>query len=302
MSFNQPFVSILMPVYNGEKYLKKAIDSILNQTYTNYEFIIINDGSTDNSENIILSFKDKRIKYFIQKENKNIVETLNKGISIAKGTYIARMDQDDISLPNRIEKQIDYMESNSNIGACGSSITYMSNNPSLNNKILEVVSCPNLLKINLLLDPVIFHPTAVLRSEILKKYDLKYKKSYEYAEDYHLWVQISKVSSLGNVKETLLKYRVHAESMSINKRELQKSIHTQVIKEQLEYLSDRLVTTSEILFISKWASKSFLRDLAFSLLLFKKNIIKKIYNQKKFFIFLTKRLKYSFHRNFCTLH
>jgi len=101
---HQPLISVIMPVFNGEKYLSLAIESILEQTFTDFEFIIINDGSTDDSEKIILSYQDRRIRYIKNKENLNIGRTLNKGIDLAKGKYIARMDCDDISLPNRFER------------------------------------------------------------------------------------------------------------------------------------------------------------------------------------------------------
>ena len=117
---SSPIVTVLMPVYNAEKYLAEAINSILNQTFTNYELLIINDGSTDKSEEIILKYSDKRIRYIKNDKNIRLVATLNKGIELAKGKYIARMDADDISVPTRLEKQITLLENNEDIGVCGS--------------------------------------------------------------------------------------------------------------------------------------------------------------------------------------
>jgi len=113
-------VSIVMSVYNAQKYLDEAIESILNQTYSNFEFIIINDGSTDKSLEIIENYakKDSRI-IVINRENKGLIYSLNEGIRKANGKYIARMDADDISLPQRLEKQVEFMEKNKNIGICG---------------------------------------------------------------------------------------------------------------------------------------------------------------------------------------
>ena len=111
-----PLVSILMPVYNSEKYLREAIKSILNQTFTNFELIIINDGSTDNSLKIIKSFKDNRIKIIKNKGNLGLIKTLNKGIDLAQGKYIARMDADDIAMPKRLEKQIAFFNENPDYG------------------------------------------------------------------------------------------------------------------------------------------------------------------------------------------
>ena len=110
MKIDRPEISVLMPVYNGDKFLAKAVNSILNQTFNNFEFIIINDGSTDNSLTILKSFNDKRINIINNTENKGITFALNKGLKSAKGKYIARQDQDDISDPNRFLLQIEYLE------------------------------------------------------------------------------------------------------------------------------------------------------------------------------------------------
>ena len=112
-------ISIILPAYNAEKYLKEAIDSILAQTYTNFELIVINDGSTDKTEEIILSYQDSRIRYIKNEKNLKLIRTLNKGIGLAKGKYIARMDADDISLPHRLKEEVEFMEAHPNIGEIG---------------------------------------------------------------------------------------------------------------------------------------------------------------------------------------
>ncbi|SVC41049.1 uncharacterized protein METZ01_LOCUS293903, partial [marine metagenome] len=112
---NLPLITVLMPVYNGAKYLNEAIDSILNQTFQNFEFIIIDDGSTDDSVKIIKSYDDNRIRLVENRNNLGQSETLNKGLSLTRGKYIARMDQDDISMPERLKKQFEFMENNSDV-------------------------------------------------------------------------------------------------------------------------------------------------------------------------------------------
>jgi glycosyltransferase involved in cell wall biosynthesis len=114
-----PYVTVLMPVYNTEMYLKEAIDSILNQTFRDFEFIVINDGSTDSTSDIIESYSDPRIIYLQNEKNLGVATSLNKGLSIAKGTYIARMDGDDVSRCDRLEKQVAFMDANPEIGVCG---------------------------------------------------------------------------------------------------------------------------------------------------------------------------------------
>src|SRR6185369_12980087 len=113
-----PLISVVLPVYNGEEYLRESIDSILKQSYSNFEFLILNDGSSDRSEEIIQSYSDPRIKYH-KHANCGLAATLNKGIELAKGEYIARQDQDDISLPTRLEKQITFLENHSEYAMVG---------------------------------------------------------------------------------------------------------------------------------------------------------------------------------------
>ena len=142
-------VSVVMSVYNSEKYLPEAIESILNQTYTNFEFIIINDGSTDNSLRIIKEYanKDKRI-IVISRENKGLIFSLNEGIEVSKGKYIIRMDADDISLPNRLKIQLDFMEKNKDIAICGTvAITFDENN---NERVWKVYEDEKMIKAELL--------------------------------------------------------------------------------------------------------------------------------------------------------
>ena len=116
-----PRISIVMSVYNGEKYLREAVNSILNQTFKDFEFIIINDGSTDGTREILESYNDPRI-ILIHKGNMGLTQSLNKGIALAKGKYIARQDADDISLPERLEKQIEFLERNEKVALLGTAI------------------------------------------------------------------------------------------------------------------------------------------------------------------------------------
>src|SRR5688572_768328 len=116
---NPPLISVLMPVYNAGPYLKESIESVLAQTYDNFEFLIINDGSTDSSEKEILSYNDVRIHYVKCETNSGLIATLNQGLALATGKYIVRMDADDICRPQRFEKQVRFMENHPEIGICG---------------------------------------------------------------------------------------------------------------------------------------------------------------------------------------
>lgn len=208
-NLNQPLVSVLMPVYNSEDYLGLAIESILNQTYTNFEFLIINDCSTDNSLEIILAYKDSRIKVFNNKQNSGISETLNWGLQQAKGKYIVRMDSDDSSFSNRIEKQVEFLEKNTEYILCGSNYSIMDSTYKV-----ELPEKHDAIKTVLLESCCIAHPTAVFKKEVLENNNLLYIKEQEPAEDYHLWCRLIKKGKFYNLQENLLEYRVHKKQIS----------------------------------------------------------------------------------------
>lgn len=210
---NNPLVSVVMSVYNSEKYLKEAIESILNQTYTNFEFIIVNDGSTDSSLDIIQEYmkKDERI-VLISRDNKGLPYSLNEGIEKAKGRYIARMDADDISLSTRFEEQIKFMEENPEIGVCGTWTEIFGEN--INTKIMKHPIAHDEMKVRLLFSVCFAHPTVMIRKEVLDKSKLKYNLDYVNAQDYELWSRISEVTTMANLPKILLKYRISENSIT----------------------------------------------------------------------------------------
>jgi glycosyltransferase involved in cell wall biosynthesis len=212
-----PKISVLMPVYNGETYLKEAINSILSQTYTDFEFLIINDGSTDKSLEIIESYNDQRIRLINNDGNIGLIKTLNKGLDMAKGEYIARMDADDISLPERFEKQVKYMDENPDIAICGTSVKIIG----LEREIAyKKTTNPELNKCKLLFEGYIVHPTVFIRTKAIRDFNLYYP-DYKYAEDYGFWVEVSKHFKLANVEDVLLLYRMHPAQISSDKKEEQ---------------------------------------------------------------------------------
>ncbi|MCX6720122.1 MAG: glycosyltransferase family A protein [Candidatus Staskawiczbacteria bacterium] len=204
-------VSIIMPVYNVEKYIEEAIESILAQSFFNFEFLIFNDGSTDRTLEIIQRFNDPRIKFFDSKENHGYLFHLNQGIKIARGEYILRMDGDDISLPCRIDKQVKFMDKHFEIGAAGSwAITIGARR---NIKITTETN-PELLRCRLFFSNPLVHPTMIIRTSVLRRYNLLYDPEYYHTEDYKLWLDISRYSELANIPEVLLKYRIHPAQIS----------------------------------------------------------------------------------------
>lgn len=230
-----------MPVYNASQFLNQAIDSILNQTFTDFEFIVINDGSTDNTELIVQSYTDSRIKYFSNPLNLGIVETLNKGIDLARGKYLARMDADDIALPERLEKQYSLMEDNPEIAVCGSQISIIN---ALGIKTAHPpVSISNReIKPQLLFYNPFTHPTTFFKTEIIRKY--KYNADYHYAEDYYLLAQIAMEHQVANHPEQLLLYRVHEQNTTSTKAKEMKQAHLKVINYQLSIFLNKEVEPS----------------------------------------------------------
>ncbi|QQS26905.1 glycosyltransferase [bacterium] len=212
-----PLVSVVMSVYNGEKYLREAIDSILNQIFTDFEFIIINDGSTDDTLKIIKDYKDPRI-VLISRKNKGLVASLNEGIKKARGKYIARMDADDISLPERFEKQVEYLEGHPEIDLVASQIQTFYNN----RDELIVYKPITSYEIYYLLGAgsIIAHPSVIMRKNAVKKTGL-YKQAMWPAEDYDLWSRIVNKSNAHNLPEVLLRYRINSQGISDTNKELQ---------------------------------------------------------------------------------
>lgn len=208
-------VSVIMPVFNSERFLRESITSILEQTYSNLEFIIINDGSTDNSLKIIKTFLeiDYRV-ILINKTNSGIVDSLNEGIRISKGKYIARMDSDDISLPKRIAQQVNHMEG-LNLDLCGGHYFLIDENGLLNG--LNLTPRTNELCLLSFSSKVAFaHPTVIIRKSFLDMNNLKYGQvEYKNAEDLDLWIRIINLGGkLGNVDDVILKYRILKDSLS----------------------------------------------------------------------------------------
>ncbi|MBU2061124.1 MAG: glycosyltransferase [Bacteroidetes bacterium] len=205
-------VCVLMPVYNGESYLREAINSILNQTFSDFEFVIINDGSTDNSEEIILSYHDPRIKYLKNEENKGLIYTLNKGIKLIDSTYIVRMDADDISMPHRIEKLIQFMEKNPAIGICGSSFqTFSKEGVGITVKYLNN---HNEICLKQLYQIHVCHGSAIFRKSFFDEYNLFYNEEYNHAEDYDLFTRASSYTKLANIPYLGYLVRIHDNEVS----------------------------------------------------------------------------------------
>ena len=230
-TYSDILVSVVMPVYNGALYLKEAIDSILSQTHKNLELIIINDGSTDDTEDIILSYEDSRIHYIVNEKNSGICVTLNKGLDVAQGKYIARMDCDDISVPERLQKQVEYMEQHPNIGIIGSDIIVFGEG--IQERLFTFEHDMNCCKAGLLFFTCFAHPVVMIRKSILDEYNLRYDDEYRGLEDFELWYRISQYADLVNLPTPLLHYRKHKSQETQN-------VSPRVKAKLKDFLSDRV--------------------------------------------------------------
>lgn len=231
-----PKVSVLMSVYNGAQYLKEAIESILNQTFSDFEFIIINDASTDSSRKIITGYKDPRIVLVDNAANLGLTRSLNKGLNLAQGEYIARMDSDDICLPDRLIKQVQFMDANPEIGVCGTWVKIIGER---NGEIWKYPSRPRVIKCMLLFGPVLAHPTAMLRMEAFKKYGLLYNTEFKRTQDYELWARAANYLPFSNLQQVLLLYRLHPSQVGRNHRRDQDNLAGIVRMSLLEQLGIR---------------------------------------------------------------
>lgn len=226
-----PSISVIMPVFNSGKYVKDAIQSILDQSYSDFEFIIINDGSTDESLEIIKSFSDKRIKILNNASNTGNYPSRNRGLRIAKGKYICVMDADDIAFPNRLERQFIFMEENSDIGLAGSGFRYFGKEQDIfrENEFEKI-------KVSLLRNNCFIHPTLIMRHEFLKKYNLRYNEKYYYSADYDLIVRAVRFFPVTNITEILLHYRLHENQITVKSRQKQMKYADEIAIEQLRYI------------------------------------------------------------------
>lgn len=208
----EPMVTVLMPVYNGSLYLGEAMDSILRQTFYDFEFLIIDDGSTDTTVDIISSYSDGRIRLLKNEANTGIAASLNKGIECARGRYIARMDCDDISMPERLYKQVLFMEQHPQIGVCGSWIRTIGD--WYQGQLWQLSTDPEEIKCRLLFCTTLSHPSVMIRRKILEDTGLRYDSSYRHAEDYKLWMELAKKTLLANIPEVLVEYRFNSNQVS----------------------------------------------------------------------------------------
>lgn len=210
-----PAISILLPAYNAEEYLREAIDSLLTQTLTDFELLILNDGSADATEQIIQAYPDERIVYIRNESNHGLIYTLNKGIEAATGKYIARMDADDICLPQRLQKQYDWLEKNTSTSVVACHVAFINEQgyPAGEWKEDMQTATAAAIRRKMVWQNCIAHPTVMMRANVAKQYS--YKANQKNIEDYDLWLRLlADGHVIEKVPEKLLQYRVHQTSVT----------------------------------------------------------------------------------------
>ena len=231
MESTSPLISVIIPAFNAELYIKEALESVCSQTYVNLEIIIIDDGSSDRTREIIEKFQDARIR-LISRENRGLIATLNEGIEISRGDYIARMDADDICLSTRLETQVEYLRKHNNIGLLFTGIECIDEN---GRKLREKVSTKSrkLEPVELLFGCPVCHPTVMFDMTKLKKSDIQYDKAYCLAEDFELWTRLVSITEIGIINKVLFKYRIHPNSITSKNNEKQRIVATRAVKENM---------------------------------------------------------------------
>jgi len=243
-------VSVLMPIYNVEKYLAEAIQSILDQTFADFELILLDDGSTDKSGEIAQSFIDNRIIYHLNEKNLGVANNLNIGLKMAKGKYIARMDGDDISLPERLQIQIDFLESHPDVDLCSCGLEMFGNE----NTVWIRDTDPEKVKITMIFYSPILHATSVWRKEAFESHQLFYNQEAFPAEDYDLWARAIFYCRMVNIPQVLYRYRIHG--IQVTKTDHRAAERDRTIK--LEYLRKALPSLDEkerIAFVDKFVNQ-----------------------------------------------
>ncbi len=252
MNYSTPLVSVILPVYNGGQYLKLAIDSILEQTYQHFELIIINDGSTDETDTVIKSYHDKRIRYF-SRENKGLIQTLNEGLYYATGEFIARHDADDLSVPERFDQQVNFLTNHTDVVLVGSFASVINDRGIVIDEMQRPVTSEQLFAYLPFFSPFV-HGSVMFRQTTITTYKIAYRNEFIHAEDYFFWHELMQQGKAYNLPTALYWYRSHAENVTHHHLETQLST-----AEKIRELIQQHYQNNTALFC-RWNFQSFIRD------------------------------------------
>lgn len=228
MTFTAPRLTVLLPVYNAAPYLGEAVRSVLGQSFVDFELLAIDDGSTDESLDILRSFDDPRMRVERNDANLGLIATLNKGLDLARGEYVARMDGDDVAMPRRFEAQVALLDGDARLGACGMFIETFGFGRS---KVLRYPVRNEQVQCHLLGYTPMAHPTVMFRKPMFDHHGLRYDRNFPHAEDYDLLERASHCFRLANIPEVGLRYRLHATQVS--------RVHSDILQESVSRIRSR---------------------------------------------------------------
>lgn len=229
-----PKISVLLSTYNDEKYIKASVDSVLNQSFSDFEFVIIDDGSTDSTYDIISAIEDSRIVIF-RKENTGLIDSLNFGISKCRGEYIARMDGDDICHADRLKLQFEFLSDNLNYSICGANTIYIDGQGERFGKTDFPISNDD-IKLYMTFGSPISHPTLMIKRDVLA--ENRYSHDYPIAEDYELWARLRDRCLFHNIKKPLLYYRFYGDNISLSKRDIARGSRLRICRTYFNNIFD----------------------------------------------------------------
>lgn len=240
-----PKISVIMPVYNTERYLADAIESILSQDFKDFEFIIINDGSSDNSKSIIESYNDPRIILINNEQNLGITKSMNNGLNIAKGYYIARMDSDDICLPHRLRLQAEYLDKSTDIGFVGGAAYHINSDGHFIGAYQQPTNSLEACTQALISLPF-YNPTLMFRRSLIKENNLRYNENIKsYADDFDFISSAIKYSKFSNIPNILVLFRIHQNSICGSGQEKQNEACVNIAYKNVKNIFDEIENEDE---------------------------------------------------------
>lgn len=275
-------VSLIMPVYNAGKYIEEAINSILNQTYTNFELILIDDVSTDNTWSKVSKYNDSRIKTIHNDKNRGIAYSRNRGIEVARGEYIALMDDDDISTPDRFEKQVNYLDEHLEYDFIGGRYQTIDEKGNVISENRVAYYNPNFIKAMFLFQNVYCNGEMMFRKSVIDKYHIRYEDGQYGMEDYRFWIECSKVGKFTTLDKVFLQHRIHDQSETNRNILLCDEVREQHRKKLQKYsleLSGIYLEKDELDIMHKYTKKE--KCLCLDELEKYRLVLKKIFNQAK---------------------
>lgn len=257
-----PKISVLMPVFNCRQYIEESVNSIINQTFTDFEFLIIDDCSTDGTFEYLQSLSDPRINLIRKTQNSGHTISLNMGLELAKGEYIARMDGDDVSLPERLTKQVDFLETHPEIGVLGTRVQIMDAFGNISHT-LQFPTQHGVLRWSLCFYNPIVHPSVIMRREIIERAG-GYNPDMKHAEDYDLWRRLSGLTRLSNLQDVLFCLRKHDANVSILNPPEERRFSVQVSRQMISHIlnEDVPAVTVQCLWDSRSQSAYYARHVA----------------------------------------